>query len=750
MKYGPIAYYEVRWRPVDGLEEWVVQSYPADTTQITIKGVHKGESYYIEARSVGPTGLKSVWVDISHTVDGNLVPEGPGTLTAIGLADGVRLSWTLVNEPSPNIVFCVERSTNGVSGWVEKLRTKSMYATMAEKVDGTFYYRMRSYVSPDTYSAYTAVVSGSPATVANLQGQISASQTDATNALNGLSDISNDNLLTPAEKKIVIKDQAAISNEQAGIDAKADSFGNVTEKAAYDNAITALNSYLATLTSPTLWSSMSGNTTIVRNTFKQKFLDVYSTRQALLNAIYQQAKYIADGKVAASGANLIPNPTYVLNNYGVTDNVGLFDNDDVADGWMVDPATDSANAVIRNYSGTTGILTQVGNPSMATGTNSYAAIRTKEKIPVDASCNYLVDCDYTQSYNGTMNSGFTAISRVVIQWYTAAGGGAGSTVAISVARAGPAPNAVIVTSPATARYCAVQVYTQVVNSSGATNTPLSSGTIVLRTTWNWVSLVKQVPTTAYLPMLMYGNGRAKVPTVITYSASAGSPASATINVAAFSIISGSRTISYNAMSVNLTHAAGTVQYYLYCDDPNATGGSKTLVATTNGDAVYQSEGRLYIGDVSVTYPASGTSSGGGGRLDSCVCIDMFLHEDILAVEAREGMILDCLDLPTSDLKFKRRIRAVRFTEEECVEIKTDGGAVLRLSCTTPFDLLDRRVKFADEMLGELVVTDKGIEQVVYCEPIGKQPVARISVGGVSYAAGEDSTHRIYSHNALKP
>jgi hypothetical protein len=31
-----------------------------------------------------------------------------------------------------------------------------------------------------------------------------------------------------------------------------------------------------------------------------------------------------------------------------------------------------------------------------------------------------------------------------------------------------------------------------------------------------------------------------------------------------------------------------------------------------------------------------------------------------------------------------------------------------------------------------------------------RPVVRISVGGVSYAAGKNPLHRIYSHNTIKP
>jgi len=244
---------------------------------------------------------------------------------------------------------------------------------------------------------------------------------------------------------------------------------------------------------------------------------------------------------------------------------------------------------------------------------------------------------------------------------------------------------------------------------------------------------------------------------VTYTASPGAPATATISVAAFTMLSGSVSVSYGAKSVGTTGSNNTtVTYFLYLDDPTYSG-TGTLVATTNGNTIYSADGRIFIGTCPVNYPAlgSGPTSGGGtgggrGGVDSCVCIDMYLSEHFMAEEAREGFVIDCLDLPVSDKKFQRKIKAIRFAEEECVTIVTEGGAELDLSASTPFDLIDGRVAFADGMLGEIVVTDRGLEVVTEVKPIGVQPVARISVGGISYAAGRNPNHRIFSHNVLKP
>ena len=109
-------------------------------------------------------------------------------------------------------------------------------------------------------------------------------------------------MLSAGEKPTVIRDYNVIMTEQAGIDAQASAYGITTEKTAYDGKVSALTSYLATLTSPKLWSDLTGDTTIVGSTFRQAFADVYTTRQALLNAIYAAAKSKADTAKAAADA----------------------------------------------------------------------------------------------------------------------------------------------------------------------------------------------------------------------------------------------------------------------------------------------------------------------------------------------------------------------------------------------------------------------------------------------------------------
>ncbi len=124
-----------------------------------------------------------------------------------------------------------------------------------------------------------------------------AAQEAAEEALARLDDIASDNVLTPGEKPAVMLDFQVITSEQAGIDAKADAQGLSTLKSIYDTAVSALSAYLATLTTPVAWNSLTGNTTIVGPTFRGKFSDVYIARQNLLNEI---AVVIASGAVSST------------------------------------------------------------------------------------------------------------------------------------------------------------------------------------------------------------------------------------------------------------------------------------------------------------------------------------------------------------------------------------------------------------------------------------------------------------------
>ena len=104
---------------------------------------------------------------------------------------------------------------------------------------------------------------------------------DAANAV--LADIANDNILSKGEKPEVILKWDAIVGEVAGVLNQASSLG--VSSAAYAAAYSALEAYLP----GTQWNSIGVDTVIVGATFRTRFSDYYTAKQALLNAMAAKA-----------------------------------------------------------------------------------------------------------------------------------------------------------------------------------------------------------------------------------------------------------------------------------------------------------------------------------------------------------------------------------------------------------------------------------------------------------------------------
>jgi hypothetical protein len=123
---------------------------------------------------------------------------------------------------------------------------------------------------------------------------IATLQADQASQLATINAILDPDTLTPDKKPVWIFMESYLTGEQSDLDAKATSYGITTEKSAYDTAVSALTSYLGGLTSPVAWNDTSGNTSIVDATFRSKFTDVLTAKQALINAITAAAKTLAN------------------------------------------------------------------------------------------------------------------------------------------------------------------------------------------------------------------------------------------------------------------------------------------------------------------------------------------------------------------------------------------------------------------------------------------------------------------------
>lgn len=136
----------------------------------------------------------------------------------------------------------------------------------------------------------TANTAQSTATAAN--SAAAAAQIAANNANTAITNIVSDNVLSRGEKSDVILQWTAIQQEQAGIDAQAAAYSVGNPRTNYNNAVSALSSYLSGL-SPA-WDDTAQDTPISGTAFRATFATVYAKRQELLDEIAGLARSLAN------------------------------------------------------------------------------------------------------------------------------------------------------------------------------------------------------------------------------------------------------------------------------------------------------------------------------------------------------------------------------------------------------------------------------------------------------------------------
>lgn len=273
---------------------------------------------------------------------------------------------------------------------------------------------------------------------------------------------------------------------------------------------------------------------------------------------------------------------------------------------------------------------------------------------------------------------------------------------------------------------------------------------------------RQIGDQRNLPNVTAMNLSYKWPSAITYTAAAGTPATATISVAAATVPIGSVSVSYNAMNVGVTGTGGTtVSYFLYLDDPAYAGGTKTLVATTTGLDVYQSNGRVWVGSVDVVFPAAGTgggsggAGGGGGGVNPCVCADSFVETQgrgfVLARAIVPGDRLRVLSADGEATEWAE-VESASVAPAPCVRIVSASGVQLTCSIWTPVTLRDGSTRWVTEADGQHLPVFAAALSWEPCQvvPAGQHEVAHIHVGGRTYAAGDVAGRSILTHNPAKP
>ena len=232
------------------------------------------------------------------------------------------------------------------------------------------------------------------------------------------------------------------------------------------------------------------------------------------------------------------------------------------------------------------------------------------------------------------------------------------------------------------------------------------------------------------------------------------PASSTSNsitIAPFSAQFDFGKIYYNGGTI--TGLSPSTKYHIYCDDDKMIGGSVIWKATKNIQEACNRSGRLKLLTFA-TRPLGGTTPVLRGDFDSeCVAINQYIELGFAENASKGGDIL-ILDEDGSGY-FKGQIEQISFSAAPCVKLVTTTGIKLICSETTPVTLRDGiKTKFAPFMAGiDIAVLDNGIfrwEEVISVTNVGIKPVAHISVGGRSYAAGSDKDRLIFTHNMEKP
>ncbi|WP_407483735.1 hypothetical protein [Elizabethkingia anophelis] len=138
---------------------------------------------------------------------------------------------------------------------------------------------------------------------ANAQNTANTAAQNAIDANKKLSDIANDNIVTPQEKPDTLKEWKQIEAERPKLIAQAGTYNINTDN--YNNYYVALANYL---TNTGVFLDMSVSTNVDGREFKNNFQNYYDVRQDLLKAISDAAKAYATGLVdnlQIGGRNLL-------------------------------------------------------------------------------------------------------------------------------------------------------------------------------------------------------------------------------------------------------------------------------------------------------------------------------------------------------------------------------------------------------------------------------------------------------------
>lgn len=219
-----------------------------------------------------------------------------------------------------------------------------------------------------------------------------------------------DELLGREEKQGIITTYNQILQDQIVLDADATKYAITTEKLNYDGAVTALTTYLNSLTIPVPWNNTTGVTLVNRAFLNIKFNDVATFKKVLELAI--SAKAQVTGYLTISAVSLSANSSGVP--ISTTPGNGTFKvfhgSTDVTGNGPVYSLLSSSGITI-SINSTTGIYTLTGAAGL-TGTATFRAVYN----------DITIDLNYTvaKSSSGTSGSdGQRGTVTVAVSGYSA-------------------------------------------------------------------------------------------------------------------------------------------------------------------------------------------------------------------------------------------------------------------------------------------------------------------------------------------
>jgi hypothetical protein len=222
---------------------------------------------------------------------------------------------------------------------------------------------------------------------------------DAANTI--LAVIANDNILSKGEKPAVLLQWEAINNEITGLGIQADALG--VSPANYYNAKTLLDQHLNGIANG--WSTLTTDSPVDGPTFRLKFKNYYTEKQALINAMAAKAATTANW---ASGLSGRPTDAELLNSAIVVGGRNLQPDSGFERG--THPCTSKSGPVgtvsTFNYAGV-----YAGSRALfleTAGGDAYLYIGGG-KAPVVAGRQYMVSFHYRTSTAGTIIAGSSHI-----------------------------------------------------------------------------------------------------------------------------------------------------------------------------------------------------------------------------------------------------------------------------------------------------------------------------------------------------